>query len=98
MGRAYTQNERKDFKLGNLQILFSDDPVDGWHTIVNTNLLGLCMCNKYAVQCMMARGVDDGHIININRYFLHSTAVFFHIEFLPSFIYSSLIVIIVIIN
>ncbi|KAJ8257051.1 hypothetical protein COCON_G00192030 [Conger conger] len=39
---------------------------DGWRTMVNVNILALSICTREAYQSMKERGVDDGHIININ--------------------------------
>lgn len=47
---------------------FSEGPVKNWRTILELNVLGLSMCTKEAIQSMKERGVDDGHIIHINRY------------------------------
>ncbi|KAJ4433792.1 hypothetical protein ANN_16104 [Periplaneta americana] len=46
----------------------SEGPVKNWRTILELNVLGLSMCTKEAIQSMKERGVDDGHIIHINRY------------------------------
>jgi short-subunit dehydrogenase len=35
--------------------------------ILDLNVLGLSVCTKEALQSMKERGVDDGHIIHINR-------------------------------
>uniref|UniRef100_H2YXV8 Dehydrogenase/reductase SDR family member 11 n=1 Tax=Ciona savignyi TaxID=51511 RepID=H2YXV8_CIOSA len=36
-----------------------------WKTMLDTNVLGLSICTREAVQLMRESGVDDGHIINI---------------------------------
>ncbi|KAK2148008.1 hypothetical protein LSH36_521g00005 [Paralvinella palmiformis] len=33
---------------------------------VDVNVMGLCLCTQEAVKSMRSRGVDDGHVININ--------------------------------
>ena len=35
---------------------------------LQVNVFGLTICSREAVQSMKAKGVDDGHIINLNRY------------------------------
>ncbi|XP_030599682.1 dehydrogenase/reductase SDR family member 11-like [Archocentrus centrarchus] len=37
-----------------------------WRTMMDLNVLALCICTREAYQSMKARNVDDGHIININ--------------------------------
>ncbi|KAJ4433793.1 hypothetical protein ANN_16105 [Periplaneta americana] len=49
----------------------SEGPVKNWRTIMELNVLGLSMCTKEAIQSMKERGVDDGHIIHINRKFYY---------------------------
>jgi NADP+-dependent farnesol dehydrogenase len=36
-------------------------------TMLNLNVLGLCMFTREVIKDMRSRGVDDGHIFNINR-------------------------------
>jgi NAD(P)-dependent dehydrogenase (short-subunit alcohol dehydrogenase family) len=35
---------------------------------MEVNVLGYSLCAKEALQSMREKGVDDGHIININRW------------------------------
>jgi short-subunit dehydrogenase len=37
-------------------------------SMLDLNVLGLSVCTKEALQSMKERGVDDGHIIHINRF------------------------------
>jgi short-subunit dehydrogenase len=48
-------------------LLFSDGPIENWRHILELNILGLSVCTKEAIQSMKERGVNDGHIIHINR-------------------------------
>jgi NAD(P)-dependent dehydrogenase (short-subunit alcohol dehydrogenase family) len=50
-----------------------DGPVENWRKILNLNVLGLSVCTKEALQSMKERGVDDGHIVHINRFVRKTT-------------------------
>ncbi|CAG7838082.1 unnamed protein product [Allacma fusca] len=41
--------------------------------MLDINFIGLVMCTKLSVKSMRSRGVDDGHIININSLLGHQT-------------------------
>ena len=47
--------------------LFSEGPYENWKTIFDLNVLGLSMCTSEALAIMKANGVDDGHIIHLDR-------------------------------
>jgi NAD(P)-dependent dehydrogenase (short-subunit alcohol dehydrogenase family) len=50
-------------------LLYSTDgPTENWRKIFDLNVLGLSVCTKEALQSMKERGVDDGHIVHINRF------------------------------
>jgi NAD(P)-dependent dehydrogenase (short-subunit alcohol dehydrogenase family) len=51
----------------------TDGPVEGWRKVFDLNVLGLSVCTKEALQSMKERGVDDGHIIHINRLVMKTT-------------------------
>ncbi|KAK7864258.1 hypothetical protein R5R35_009521 [Gryllus longicercus] len=36
-----------------------------WRDILDTNVLGLSMCTREAIQLMREKGVDDGHVVHI---------------------------------
>lgn len=55
--------------MSNLLFLESDNIKD-LQTIMNTNIVGLCICTREAVKLMKARDAT-GHIININSIFGH---------------------------
>jgi NAD(P)-dependent dehydrogenase (short-subunit alcohol dehydrogenase family) len=48
-------------------LMFSDGPIENWRHILELNILGLSVCTKEAIKSMKERGVDDGHIVHINR-------------------------------
>lgn len=37
-----------------------------WNSMISTNVLGLCLCTREAVNLMESVGVNDGHVIHIN--------------------------------
>lgn len=45
----------------------SDGNAEDWKRTLDTNVLGLSICTREALQSMKAHGFDDGHIFNINR-------------------------------
>lgn len=42
--------------------------VSGWKSMLDVNVIALCLCTKESVNSMRQRGVDDGQIIHISRY------------------------------
>ncbi|CAG7716502.1 unnamed protein product [Allacma fusca] len=52
--------------------LLESDP-SSLRGMLDLNVIALVMCTKLAVKSMRARGVDDGHIININSVLGHQT-------------------------
>jgi short-subunit dehydrogenase len=46
---------------------FLDGSSEDLKKMLDLNVLGLSLCTKEALQSMKERGVDDGHIIHINR-------------------------------
>jgi len=52
--------------LQNIYIFFQ-----GWKTMFDVNVMGLCICTREAVKLMREAGIDDGHIININSVLGH---------------------------
>jgi NADP-dependent 3-hydroxy acid dehydrogenase YdfG len=54
---------------------FSDGPTEDLKNMLDLNVLGLSVCTQEALACMKQRGVDDGHIIHINRLVVLSLAV-----------------------
>ncbi|PNF16593.1 Dehydrogenase/reductase SDR family member 11 [Cryptotermes secundus] len=49
----------------------TDGPWENWRKIIDVNVLGYSLCAKEALQSMRGKGVDDGHIININSETAH---------------------------
>nr|CAD7401747.1 unnamed protein product [Timema cristinae] len=53
--------------IGKLRLMnVSENTTRELRKIMDVNVLGLCICTREAVKSMRERGVDDGHIININ--------------------------------
>ena len=50
-----------------LFLLFLDGSTEELKKMLDVNVLALSVCTIQAVQSMKERGVDDGHIIHINR-------------------------------
>ncbi|KAJ8870410.1 hypothetical protein PR048_029432 [Dryococelus australis] len=53
--------------LGEASLCIRYGPTEQWRQIVETNILGYNICTREAYQIMKDKGVDDGHIINMNR-------------------------------
>lgn len=51
-------------------MLLDDNNTKDLRAMMEANIIGLCICTREAVKLMKQREVD-GHIININRYFLY---------------------------
>jgi NAD(P)-dependent dehydrogenase (short-subunit alcohol dehydrogenase family) len=51
----------------NIYLCFEDGPSENWRKIMEVNALAYSVCAKEALQSMKEKGVDDGHIVNINR-------------------------------
>ena len=45
----------------------SDGSGDDFKKMLDLNVFGLSVCTREAIQIMKEKGVDDGHIIHINR-------------------------------
>lgn len=39
--------------------------------MLDVNVLAVAVSSKLAINSMLARGVDDGHVVNINRHVLY---------------------------
>jgi hypothetical protein len=48
-------------------LLFSEAASEDWRRILDVNVIALSSCTREALKSMKNRGVDDGHIIHINR-------------------------------
>ena len=49
----------------------SNGSTDQWRTMVNVNVLGLCICTRESLK-MMKEKVDDGHVIHIASVLAHT--------------------------
>lgn len=54
-------------KSVNFYVLFADQNPKYWQEILDTNVMGLAICTQEALKLMKEAGVNDGHIIHINR-------------------------------
>lgn len=43
--------------------------VEKMREMLNTNVVALIACDNFAVKSMQKRGVDDGHIFHISRFY-----------------------------
>ena len=64
----YVETAQRDVKKLNLfDVSFSEGTVDEWRTMLNTNIVALCLCTQLAVKNMQEMNISDGYIIHINR-------------------------------
>jgi len=59
------------FKMASMAIscsYFPDGDPKLFREVFDVNVMGLTICTQQALKLMKESGVDDGHIININRY------------------------------
>lgn len=59
----------------NLHTNLVEGDAEKWRTILETNVLGLCICTREAVKGMRANAVD-GHIVHVNSVAGHRVAVY----------------------
>ena len=45
----------------------ADGSPENFRKIMDVNVMGLSVCTQQALESMKERGVDDGHVIHINR-------------------------------
>ena len=43
-----------------------------WRDMFEVNVVGVCLLSKLVVHCLMENAVNEGHIVNISRWILHS--------------------------
>lgn len=51
----------------NIEQTISDESMEHGKMIMETNYLAGCIFTKEVINEMKLKGIDDGHIININR-------------------------------
>jgi NADP-dependent 3-hydroxy acid dehydrogenase YdfG len=61
------RSEVREIPYGQIYVSLSDGSTEELRKMLDLNVLGLSVCTKEALQSMKERGVDDGHIIHINR-------------------------------
>lgn len=49
------------------KLYFSDETLEHSKMIMETNYLAGCIFIKEVINAMKSKGIDDGHIVNINR-------------------------------
>ncbi|KAG0722049.1 Dehydrogenase/reductase SDR family member 11 [Chionoecetes opilio] len=63
-----------DVCVNNAGIAVFKDLLEGspeeWRRMLDLNVVALCLCTREAVASMRERGVDDGHVIHLNRWVL----------------------------
>jgi NAD(P)-dependent dehydrogenase (short-subunit alcohol dehydrogenase family) len=69
LGQAKDESapSRNHFQGTSSHLCFADGSPDDLKKMMDLNVLGLNVCTQQALKSMKDRGVDDGHIIHINR-------------------------------
>ncbi|XP_022197341.1 farnesol dehydrogenase [Nilaparvata lugens] len=49
-----------------IKTMITDGEMENWNKMFQLNVLSLCSCTRETLNSLKSRGLDDGHIININ--------------------------------
>ncbi|KAB7508038.1 Dehydrogenase/reductase SDR family member 11 [Armadillidium nasatum] len=74
-----------DICVNNAGISYDKTLLDGsvaeWRNMTDVNIIAPCICSKLSIESMRERGIDDGHIINVNSTSGHRVSGFAEVHF-----------------